>query len=107
MEEDILKAIVAAEREIRERLVAEERKAAELLENLRNELEAETGREEARLSTEVGNAVAAARAEAQGRADAIVSAAALRGEQLAGLDDETLESWLMKHLIRIAPEPGQ
>jgi hypothetical protein len=51
--------------------------------------------------------VAAARAEAQGRADAILRAAAVQAEQLADLDDGTLEQHVMKHLIRIAPEQSQ
>lgn len=107
MEEDVLKTIIAVEREVLERLAEEERRAGELLDNIRSELAEKARGEEERLAAEGRNAVAAARAEAQGRADAILRAAAVQAEQLAGLDDGTLERYVMKHLIRIAPEQSQ
>jgi cell division septum initiation protein DivIVA len=107
MEEDVLKTIIAVEREVLERLAEEERRAGELLDNIRSELAEEDRREEERLAAEGRNAVAAARAEAQGRADATLRAAAVQAEQLAGLDDETLERYIIKHLLRILPEQSQ
>jgi len=107
MEEDVLKAIIAVEKEIQERLVEEEHRAGERLANLRSELAEKATREEERLAAEVRSAVAAARAGAQGQADAILRRAAAQAEQLAGLDDGTLERHIMKHLIRIAPEQSQ
>jgi cell division septum initiation protein DivIVA len=107
MEEDVLKTIIAVEREVLERLVEEERRAVELLDSLRSELAEKARREEERLAAEGRTSVAAARAEAQERADAILRAAAVQAEQLAGLDDGALERYVMKHLIRIAPEQSQ
>lgn len=107
MEEDVLKTIIAEEKAILERLVEEERRAGELLANLRSELAEQTTREKERLAIEVQSAVAAARAEAQGQADVILRRAAAQAEKLTGLDDGILERFIMKHLVRIIPEQSQ
>jgi ABC-type lipoprotein export system ATPase subunit len=107
MENDILTTIIAVECEIQERLAAEEQRAAEMLDNLRRELEEEATQEEERLAASVQQAVAAARAEAQGRADALVRRSTIRAERTGGLDDETLERCIMKHLSRITWEQNQ
>ena len=103
MEKDILSAIVEVEEEIQEQLVAEERSAGARLCNLEQEVADESKREEGRLAEAVEQAVAAARAEAQERAAAIVHRAATLSEQLAGLDDGALERCIIKHLVRIVP----
>ncbi len=107
MENDILSAIVEVEREIQERLAAEERTAEEMLDRLRRELADGAQRDEERLAAEVRQAVAAAADETRERAAAIVRDAASRAERLAGLDDEPLERCVMKHLARILPGEGQ
>jgi len=104
MEQDILTTILAVEHEVRERLDAAGREAAEMVENLRRRLEEEGKREEELLAAALQQTVTAAAAEAQEQADAVVRAAAVQAEQLAGLDDETLERSVMKHLATIAPE---
>lgn len=100
----ILTTIIAVEREIQERIVAEERRAADMLKNLRRELEEEIAREGECLASSIQEAVAAARTEAQRRADAIVRSATRRADQLEGLTDETLGRCIMKHLGRISRE---
>lgn len=107
MENDILTTIIAAEREIRERLAVEEQRAAEMLDNLRRELERDATLEAERLGSSVQQAVAAARGEAQERADAVMRRAATRAEQLDGLADETLERCIRMHLDRITPGQSQ
>ena len=103
MEKDILTKIIEAERDIQERLIAEERSAGTMLCDLRQNLEEEARREEERLAAARREAESAARAEVQARAAALVQRATARAEQLAGLDDRTLEGCIMGHLVRILP----
>ena len=103
MEKDVLGAILEVEREIQERLVAEQSGAWTMLEGLRQELDAETGREEERLTTVRRNAESAARAEAEKQAALIAHRAAAEADRLAGLDDGALERCIMRHLVRIMP----
>ena len=104
MENGILSTIIAVELEIQERLAVEEQSAAQMLDTLRIELEQETTREEERLAGSMQQAVAAAKAKAQERADAIMRAAAARAAQLDGLADETLKLCIEQHLARITRE---
>lgn|GEM_PF-2687881 len=107
MGNDILISIIAVEREIEQRLAAEERRAAEMLDTLRRELEETATREGERLAASVGLTVAAARTKAQVRADAVVRRATIRAQQLEGLDDETLERCIWKHLPKIIREQNR
>lgn len=107
MEKDILTAIVAVEEEIQEQLVAEERRARARLCSLEQELADEFKREEGMLADAVRQTVAAARAEAQERATAVMQRATTLAEEVAGLDDGTLEQYIMKHLLRILPGEGR
>ena len=103
MENDILSKIIEVEREIQERLVAEERSAGTMLCSLRQDLEEEARREEESLAAARREAESSARVEAQERAAAIVQRATFRANQWAGLDDGTLERCIMGHLVRILP----
>ena len=103
MENDILTKIIEVEREIQERLVAEERSAGTLLCSLRQDLEEQARREEERLAAARREAESSARTEAEERAAAIIRQAGIRAEQWAGLDDGTLERCIMGHLVRILP----
>jgi len=103
MENDILTKIIEVERELQERLVAEERSAGTLLCILRQDLEEEARQEEERLAAAGREAESSARGEAEERAAAIVQRAAIRAEQWAALDDGTLEECIMGHLVRIMP----
>jgi vacuolar-type H+-ATPase subunit H len=103
MENDILSEIIAVERDIQERLVAEERSAGTMLCSLRQDLEEEARREEERLAAARREAESSARVEAEERAAAIMRQAGSRAEQWSGLDDRTLERCIMEHLVRILP----
>ena len=103
MENDILSKIIEVERDIQERLVAEERNAGTMLCSLRQDLEEEARREEESLAAARREAESSARGEAQERAAAIVKRATIRAEQWAGLDEGTLERCIMGHLVRILP----
>jgi cell division septum initiation protein DivIVA len=103
MEKDVLSAILEVEREIQERLVAEQRSAWTMLDRLRQELEAEAGREEERLAAARLSAESAARGKAQEQAALIASRASADADRLAGLDDGALEPCIMRHLVRIIP----
>lgn len=104
MGDGILSAIIAVEQEIQERLADEERRAAQMLDQLRRELEQETARERERLAASAQQALARGEAEARARAGALVGRAANRAEQLDALEDQTLERCILKHLGRIAGE---
>lgn len=103
MENDILSKIIEVERDIQERLVAEERSAGTMLCSLRQDLEEEARREEESLAAARREAESSARVEAEERAAAIVKRATIRAEQWAGLDEGTLERCIMGHLVRILP----
>ena len=103
MEKDILSKIIVVEREIQDELIAEERRAGTMLCSLRQNLEEEARQEEERLAAARREAESSARVEVQARAAAMVQRATVRAEQLAGLDDKTLEHCIIGHLVRILP----
>jgi hypothetical protein len=103
MEKDILSKIIEVERDIQERLVAEERSAGTLLCSLRQDLEEQATREDERLAAARREAESSARAEAEERAAAIVQRASIRAQLWEGLDDKILERCIMGHLVRILP----
>lgn len=103
MEKDILSKIIEVERDIQERLVAEERNAGTMLCGLRKDLEDEATKEEELLAAARRDAESSARAESEERAAAIVHLATIRADQWGGLDDGTLERCIMRHLARIVP----
>lgn len=107
MGNEILSTIFAVEQEIQERLAAEEQRAAQMLDDLRRELELEAAREGERLAASMSQAVAAAKTETQGRAAALLRRAKERAEQLDGLADETLERCIVKYLGWITGERSQ
>ena len=104
MEKDTLHDIILIEREIRERLGQEQRKADESLAEVRRNCTDEFAREEARLQEELAAAVTAARlSDARKRADTIVAEAQARTERLDGLDDEYLKGLIRGELFSIVP----
>lgn len=104
MEKDTLSTIIRIEREIRERLAQEERKAGESLAEVLQNCNDEVAREEARLQEELAAAVTAARlSDARQRADAVVAEAQAQAERLAGLDDDYLKELIRGKLYRIVP----
>ena len=107
MEEDILAIIIAAEREIQQRLADEEQQAAQMLDTLRRELEQEARQEEERLAASLQRAFSAARKEAQERAAELLRSADKRAERLEGLTDDVLERCIRKHLSGITAEQNR
>jgi hypothetical protein len=103
MEKDILSKIIEVERDIQERLVAEERSAGTMLCSLRQDLVEEARREEERLAAAGREAESSARAEAEERAAAILQRATIHAQQWGGLDDGILKRCIMRHLVRIMP----
>ena len=89
MGNDILSEIIAVEKDIQERLVAEERSAGTMLCSLRQDIEEAARREEERLAAARREAESSARAEAEERAAAIMRQAVIRAEQWSALDDRT------------------
>ena len=106
MERDILAAIVAVEKEIGERLAAEQRRAEEGLAQLKGEMEDEVNRAEGELGQALQDAVVAARADAEAKAAHLLDKEAAWAELLARLDDSTLEGIIERHLNRILPGRG-
>lgn len=102
-EKDILSTIVALEREIEERLVAEERRSGQFLCELKQQIDHESVREEERLKAALQQTVAAAEEEARERAADIVHGAAARAGRLTALDEGELERFIMRHLVRLVP----
>jgi hypothetical protein len=104
MEKDTLSAIIRIEREIRERLTQEQRKAEESLAEVLRNCNDEVAREEARLQEDLAAAVIAARlCDARKRADTLVAEALAQAERLAGLDDESLKRLIRGELPRLVP----
>lgn len=103
MEKDILADIFEVEKEIRERLEAERQKGAVWLAEVKRDLEEGVSREDERLQGALTNAVAAARAEAEKKAAALLEEAEARAEQLGRLDDESLMVIIERHIATLLP----
>lgn len=104
MGNDTLSAIIRIEREIRDRLTQEQRKAEERLAEVLRNCNDEVAREEARLQEDLAAAVTAASlCNARKRGEALVAEAQARAEQLAGLDDECLSRLIRGELPRLVP----
>ena len=104
MGNDILRAIVEVEREIQERLLAEQRQSDERLTQLRLKCAEEAAREEARLQEELAKtADAAGGMEAKERAAAVLAAASAQAERLGRLDDAGLRELIKAEISYIVP----
>uniref|UniRef100_A0A831U116 Uncharacterized protein n=1 Tax=Geobacter metallireducens TaxID=28232 RepID=A0A831U116_GEOME len=106
METDILADIIATEREIQQRLAAEEGRLRERLEEVRREMAGEEAAEEERLRRRLGEEVAAARREAERRAALLLEETEARGERLARLDDDTLRRIVLGRLAGVLAGAG-
>lgn len=107
MENDILHTIISVEREIQERLAAEEEQASQMLDRLQNELDEAARREEERLAASLLQSVARARLSAREQGEALLQAAAAKAQRLDRLDDQTLERFIGKRLGSLVPERGK
>lgn len=106
MEADILTDIIAVEREIQERLAAEEGRLRQRLEGMRREGAGEEAAEEERLQRRLEEEVAVARQEAERRAALLLEETAAWGERLARLDDDTLRRIVLGRLAGVLAGTG-
>jgi vacuolar-type H+-ATPase subunit H len=106
MDDSILTDIIVVEKEVRDHLDAERERAAAQLEQVRNDLEKEYRREEERLQEVLEAALAAARDEAEQKAALLVQEAAERGERLARIGRDALQSIVVEHLAGLMPGTG-
>ncbi len=103
MKDDILSTVIAAERDIRQRLDLERTRAREWLEKARADQERRLLEEETRIKAESGRSFGHAVRDAEARASAIQEKAAAEDAGLERLDDAALTLMIMKHIARILP----
>jgi len=104
MEQDILAEVFTAEKEVQERLAAEQRSSEELLARVKRELAEQLAAAEEGLQVESGKVLADAQEAAAQRAVAILAEAVSRAERLDRISDEALQEVVAKILTRILPE---
>ena len=103
MEKHILSEIVAVEKEIQERLAAEQGKAEARLAETRMACEEELRKAEEQLRELLAAKLAVARNEALREAETCLKDASVRAERLARLDDVALRRIVRESLFRIVP----
>ncbi len=104
MEQDILAEIFAAEKEVQERLAAEQRSSEELLARVKRELAEQLAAAEEGLKEESGKVLADAREAAAQRAVALLAETVSRADRLDRISDEALQEVVAKRLTGILPE---
>ncbi len=104
MEQDILAEIFAAEKEVQERLAAEQRSSEELLVRVKREIAEQLAAAEEGLKAESEKVLADAREDAGKRAAALLEEAAAQAERLDRISDEALQEVVAKGLTSILPE---
>jgi Skp family chaperone for outer membrane proteins len=103
MDKDVLATVIETEKEIEERLEREKEKAAQWLENVGKEIEAETAAEVRKMEDSQHAAVAAAREAAEKRASLMLREVQEQSRRLSRISDETLKRIIGDHLDRIRP----
>lgn len=103
MGSDILREIVAVEKEIQQNLDAERKRIREWLDKVKREAEEEVAREEERFRESCATALEEAKAEAERKAAEIVKEASARADIFKGLDGEHLRKNVIKHMVGILP----
>jgi len=104
MEQDILAEIFAAEKEVQERLAAEQRSSEELLARVKGEIAEQLAVAEEGLQVESEKVLADAREAAAKRAAALLKEAVSQAERLDRISDEALQEVVAKRLTGILPE---
>lgn len=104
MDNELLTDILAAEREISQRISTLELQAAERLEMLNKELEQMLAREAAQLDKELQLAGAAAEQAATVEADALLNSAREYAARLEDIPPLELGRVLLRHLVSLIPE---
>ncbi|MCL4457020.1 MAG: hypothetical protein M1147_07915 [Nitrospirae bacterium] len=103
MERDVLNEVIDVERDIRERLLAEKKKAGEWVDEVKKKAEKEILLEEERIKKLFEQAIKDARLNAEKKAHEIIADANEKAERLAAISDEFLIKTIRKHIIRILP----
>lgn len=106
MDNEILTTIITLEREIQERLAAEEQRAARMLSDLKAELDEEARQEEERLQDACRSALSDAEREARSEAEEVLQRARAKAKELEDSDDEALKACVARHLPAIMQERG-
>lgn len=103
MEKNILSKVVEVEREIQQRIEAEEINAKEWIEKVKKEVGDGIAREEAGLKEAFNIALKEARTVAERKASEIMSEVFSLEERLKAISDETLKEIIMRHITNILP----
>jgi Skp family chaperone for outer membrane proteins len=103
MDKDVLATVIETEKEIEERLEREREKAAQWLENINKEIEAETAAEVRKMEDSRRTAIAAAREAAEKRASGMLREVREQSRHLSQISDEILKRIIEDHLDRIRP----
>ena len=103
MKDDILSAVVEVEKELAVNLANEKKKAAELLEKLRDVSEKEILREEKSLQYRLNKVEDEARTNAEAKASKMLDEASANADMLAAMSDDSLRMIIRKHIVRIRP----
>lgn len=104
MGEDILSKVIAAEREIQQRLELERTSARELVDKAKDERERKLLEEEGKIKEKFSISFGQAVKDAESRASEMLEEARAEAARLENLDDELLKRIITKHLVRILPE---
>lgn len=104
MEQDILAEIFAAEKEVQERLAAEQRSSEEWLARVRREIAEQLAAAEKGLKAESEKMLADAQQAAGKSATALLEEAVSQAERLGRISDKDLQEVVAKRLPRILPE---
>ncbi len=103
MGRDVLNEVIDVERDIRERLLAEKKKAGEWVDEVKKKAEKDILSEEERIKKLFEQAIKDARLDAEKKAHEIIADADKKAERLAAISDEFLIKIIRKHIIRILP----
>lgn len=103
MEEHILSKIVKVEEDIQKKIAAEKKKAADLIEQAKEEAAFSIRNEEARLTDSCNSAMEEARKRAEEKAAAVLQEARSQTEIIVGLTDDVLTEIIAEHIRSIVP----
>lgn len=103
MKDDVLGAVIEAEKEIAGNLAHEKSSAAEFLGKLKSDSEKEIRREEKHLQFALDKAVSEAVANSEKKASQILQDADVYANTLATLCDDVLKVIIRKHIAGILP----
>jgi len=104
MGQDTLKEVLEVEKQIKEMLDDETRKAQQWLEQARRETERATHAARAQLEVFVTQSEEAAEKAAEAEAAAIIREAQALAERIEALDEQALRRLVWQHIAEVGPE---